>query len=803
MNRGRKAIGLAVGSAVSVLCSVSADSDMRTPETSTNFVRHVDSHTKIVSYILKSGIIDDSQKSLYFTIRSMTDDGRFLFFNTCKNENKPQKPWGTAYVDFLTDTVHSFDMQISWIDVEKDVVYGIRRNPDTICRRDLLVDPDKETVVTKMPERFTRPGVKVEYYHTHMTLTKDRQKAFLDTCFTEDGKKKYEQGLVNFKTGKWEKWTETDFCCNHGQICPSDDTLALCAWEGCWKKTVVTNGVSTLVNRPADEPYPRVWLVRPDGSKRCIFPEEFNYATHEHWQQDGKGIFWCCNNGLYGYNIADGRQYCIMPFAAGHATMSADNRYVAADHPVDIWYRGCRWQVLFYDRKTGKIVFPFYKNDPLCARDGRWHNHPDPHPQFVCRDRYIVSTVNHSDGHMDLAVTPTKPLMQLTANIASDDERDVWFDSLPVEASPMDVGGRIIRQFLSSPPDAYLPKGATSLHAKGYVPYSIVSIWANALEYAERTCNAYLETCLADLFAPFMGVKRNICSKPDHVDFSVFGAVPMAVSRVTGDKAVRDFGVSYADKQWARPSKPDEVRFLTKSEMDVSYEERLNLFDKGYTVQTRFWIDDMYMITALQTQAYLTTGDRKYLDRAAKEMCLYLDRLQLKDGRAKGLFYHAPDVPFVWGRGDGWMAGGMALLLRYLPEDSEYRPRIMDGYAMMMAALLKYQRTDGLWGQLVDEPDSWAESSGSAMFASAFIAGVRHGWLEAKAYGPAARKAWLALCRRLDRYANLPDVCVGTGKKNDHQYYIDRPRLNGDPHGQAPMLWCVNALLEPIASTNS
>ena len=778
------------------------DWKLKTPETSTNFIRHVDGRTKIVSYVLRPGLIADSQQSMYFTVKSMTDDGRFLLFTTCRNENKLQTPRGKAYVDFLTDTVHFLDAPTDYVvvtlDVKTDKIYFIRRNPDRICYIDLLSDPDHDVVITMMPEHFTRPGVDVQRYYTHMTLTQDRQKAFLDTRRIEEGKTIYEQGLVDFKTGKWEKWSETDFFCNHGQLCPTDDTLALCAWEECWLKTVVSNGVPVRVRRPPEEPYPRVWLIRADGSKRNIIPEEFNYATHEHWQEDGKGIMWCCRNGLYGYNIAEDRQYCIMPFASGHATMTADNRYVTTDFPVGGWYRGCNWQVLFYDRETGKIVFPFYKNERLCEDDGKLHNHPDPHPQFVCNDRYIVSTINHSDGHMDLAVTPTEPLKQMTANNVSSNRCDMWFDALPLSASPMYVGGRIVRQFLSSPPDGYFPKGATRLHAKGYVPYAIVSTWVNALEYATCTHNAYLETCLTDLFNPFMGAKKNICSKPDHVDFSIFGAVPMAVSRVTGNAVARDFGVGYADKQWAKPAGPEEVR-IGKSEMDIPYDDRLKLFEQGYTVQTRFWIDDMYMITVLQTQAYLTTGDRKYLERAAKEMCLYLGRLQLKDGKAKGLFYHAPDVPFVWGRGDGWMAGGMSLLLRYLPEDSEYRARIMKGYKVMMAALLKFQRADGMWGQLVDEPESWVESSGTAMFTSAFITGVRRGWLDGNAYGPAARKAWVALCGRLDRYGNLSDICVGTGKKNDHQYYLDRPRMNGDPHGQAPMLWCVNALLEKSA----
>jgi hypothetical protein len=126
-----------------------------------------------------------------------------------------------------------------------------------------------------MPERFTRPGVKVSGYHTHLTLSRDRQKAFLDVRLTENGKSVNEQGCLNFKTGQWEKWTDVDFCCNHGQICPTDDNLALCAWEGCWMKTVMSNGVPIQVRRPKEEPYPRVWLMlmcqpssigRPDGS---------------------------------------------------------------------------------------------------------------------------------------------------------------------------------------------------------------------------------------------------------------------------------------------------------------------------------------------------------------------------------------------------------------------------------------------------------------------------------------------------------------------------------------------------------
>ena len=81
------------------------------------------------------------------------------------------------------------------------------------------------------------------------------------------------------------------------------------------------------------------------------------------------------------------------------------------------------------------------------------------------------------------------------------------------------------------------------------------------------------------------------------------------------------------------------------------------------------------------------------------------------------------------------------------------------------------------------------------MFTFALITGVKNGWLDAKTYGPAARKGWLALTAYLDANADIREVCEGTNKKNDRQYYLDHKRNVGDMHGQAPLLWCASALL--------
>ena len=122
----------------------------------------------------------------------------------------------------------------------------------------------------------------------------------------------------------------------------------------------------------------------------------------------------------------------------------------------------------------------------------------------------------------------------------------------------------------------------------------------------------------------------------------------------------------------------------------------------------------------------------------------------------------------------------------------------------MMASLLKYQAADGLWRQLIDHPEVWAETSSTGMFTFAMVTGVKNGWLEPKLYGPAARRAWLGLVQHIDKDANVTDVCIGTNKANNEvgpdiekqmKFYLDRPRRTGDLHGQAPILWSATALM--------
>ena len=351
------------------------------------------------------------------------------------------------------------------------------------------------------------------------------------------------------------------------------------------------------------------------------------------------------------------------------------------------------------------------------------------------------------------------------------------FKTWPKGGTPEEVGTRMAERFLSQPHSQYGRVGK----APKQITYPDVCAWYGSLAFAKATANASLSARLAQRFEPLFGADARLLPVPNHVDNTVFGALPLELYMQTHEARYLTMGRAIADAQWAAPQGKDDAP------------DARALLGRGLTWQTRLWIDDMFMITLVQAQAYRATGDRAYIDRAAKEMVVYLDDLQ----RPNGLFYHAPDVPFYWGRGNGWMAAGMAELLRSVPADNPDRPRILEGYRKMMAALLKAQGADGMWRQLVDDAGSWPETSGTGMFAFAMITGVKNGWLDAKTYGPAARKAWLALIAYIDEKGDVREVCEGTNKKADHQYYLDRKRVTGDLHGQAPVIWCATALLRP------
>ena len=294
--------------------------------------------------------------------------------------------------------------------------------------------------------------------------------------------------------------------------------------------------------------------------------------------------------------------------------------------------------------------------------------------------------------------------------------------------------------------------------------YKTACEWYGALGVATLTGNQSLLDSLVAKFDPLKGDFISAMTGGDAmVDRYVFGIVPLEIYLRTGDASYLPLGTQTADNQQV-------------------------------TNQTRDAIDDMFMMTGLQVQAYRATCDMTYLDFMSDIMVDYLGAQQ-----SNGLFFHnVTQAPVHWGRGNGWFAVGMAEMLRDLPTTHANYQTILNGYTAMMAGLVPLQSANGLWYQVLDmpnDPSNWEESSCTAMFTYAMISGVRRGILDATTYVPVIEGAWAGLQTRISGNGDVSGICTGTWYHATAQEYMALTRLTGDGHGQAPVLWSAAALL--------
>jgi len=203
------------------------------------------------------------------------------------------------------------------------------------------------------------------------------------------------------------------------------------------------------------------------------------------------------------------------------------------------------------------------------------------------------------------------------------------------------------------------------------------------------------------------------------------------------------------------------------------------------------WADDDYMSVPALAQMGRLTGDGKYFDDAAKQVLQFSQVLFVKE---KGLYMHGlvkgmeQHPRFYWGRANGWAAMSEVELLSVLPENHPAFAPVVALLREHIRGLAETQGTNGLWHQLLDRPETYEETSASAMFVFAAARAMNRGWIDANAYGPMVSLGWNALAQRVNARGQVEGTCIGTGLAWDPMWYACRPTSAYAAHGYGPML---------------
>ncbi len=112
-----------------------------------------------------------------------------------------------------------------------------------------------------------------------------------------------------------------------------------------------------------------------------------------------------------------------------------------------------------------------------------------------------------------------------------------------------------------------------------------------------------------------------------------------------------------------------------------------------------------------------------------------------------------------WGGGNGWAAAGLARVIRLLPKSREEdRQRLSAFAADLIDGCLAYQRTDGLFHDMINRPNTFLETNLAQMLSFAIYSGLFGGWLPQR-YRAAADRMRSAARAQMDRFGYVQHVC--------------------------------------------
>ncbi|MBC7827999.1 MAG: glycoside hydrolase family 88 protein [Chitinophagaceae bacterium] len=203
------------------------------------------------------------------------------------------------------------------------------------------------------------------------------------------------------------------------------------------------------------------------------------------------------------------------------------------------------------------------------------------------------------------------------------------------------------------------------------------------------------------------------------------------------------------------------------------------------------WLDDLYMSIPALSQMGKLTGDKKYYDDCVKQILQFSQRMFNKE---KGVYMHGwvqemeTHPQFHWARANGWAILAMCELLEVLPDDHPGRKQVLQQLQDHAKGLASYQSGEGFWHQLLDKPDSYLETSATAIYAYCLARAANKGWIDKLAYAPMAILAWNAVTTKVNAKGQVEGTCVGTGMAFDPAFYYYRPVNVYAAHGYGPVL---------------
>ncbi len=275
------------------------------------------------------------------------------------------------------------------------------------------------------------------------------------------------------------------------------------------------------------------------------------------------------------------------------------------------------------------------------------------------------------------------------------------------------------------------------------------------------------------------------------LDCTAPGLAMVQICRATQDPLVREGALGLAHYLTTRPRIEDVFATWEHSPLQQPYgpehldaEEQALLADPPAGV----FIDCLHFDPPFLVALGVLSGEHALVEEGARQAVGYVRLLQTESGLFDHFVLDGSPRTYGpgWGRGQGWALLGLLDVLDELPTEHPCRQELAGAAARLIATMIRFQRDDGHWYAVVDDPASGDESSTAAFMAAGMLraAGIAISGDEARA---AAHRALEAALKSTGEDGILSGVSAAVNASTNPSHYAHVPRGFVVPWGQGPL----------------
>lgn len=216
--------------------------------------------------------------------------------------------------------------------------------------------------------------------------------------------------------------------------------------------------------------------------------------------------------------------------------------------------------------------------------------------------------------------------------------------------------------------------------------------------------------------------------------------------------------------------------------------------------EQELWDDTLFMTVLFLAKMGRLTDSQTYLDEAKYQFLIHIK--YLTDTRS-GLWYHGWTfngnhnfARALWGRGNCWITLAIPLMLEIIPYDGAFQRFLQESLTRQTESLRDYQGADGMWHTIIDDPNSYVESSATAGFGAGILTAIRMGLID-ESYRETADRALDAILALIDDTGILRQSSYGTPMGRTTKEFYNEIPIQPMPYSQAlGILFLIQAIKE-------